>query len=147
MNRQLSFKKIILMNAPIAKVWDALINPEIIKKYLFGTNTITDWQPGSSIRFVGQWEGKDYEDKGTVLQFETQKILQYNYWSSFSGQPDTPENYSIVTFELFERGNKTELHLSQQNFKNQDACDHSEQNWTHVLRTMAELVEGTPTGR
>jgi uncharacterized protein YndB with AHSA1/START domain len=142
MNTQLSFTKNILVSAPIAQVWDALINPEMIKKYLFGTNTITDWKVGQPIKFTGEWDGNTYEDKGTVLQFEPQKTLQYDYWSSSSGVPDTPENHSVVTFELFERGNKTELQLRQENFKDQAACDHSEQNWTAVLQTMAGLVEG-----
>lgn len=26
------------------KVWDALVTPETIKKYMFGTNVVTDWR-------------------------------------------------------------------------------------------------------
>jgi uncharacterized protein YndB with AHSA1/START domain len=34
--------KEISIHADSAKVWEALTNPEIIKKYLFGTQTISD---------------------------------------------------------------------------------------------------------
>ena len=32
------------IDAPVDKVWDALINPEMIKKYMFGTTAISDWK-------------------------------------------------------------------------------------------------------
>src|SRR5215831_12593852 len=92
-------KKSIHINASTSKVWDALVNPAIIKQWLFGTNTISDWKVGSPIYFTGEWQGTAYKDKGTILQFEKEKVFQYNYWSGFSGLPDTIENYSIITFE------------------------------------------------
>lgn len=51
-------KKTIAIQASKAEVWDALINPEKIKKYLFGTETKTDWKVGSSIVFSGVWEDR-----------------------------------------------------------------------------------------
>ena len=36
MNRELSIHKSIKFNAEKSKVWDALVNPNIIKEYLFG---------------------------------------------------------------------------------------------------------------
>jgi len=72
----------IKIQATIREVWEALTNPELIKKYLFGTNTITDWEVGSPIRFTGEWEGKTYEDKGTILGIQNNKLLKYDYWSS-----------------------------------------------------------------
>ena len=54
--------KSISINAPIAKVWDALTNPMIIKLYLFGTDVATDWKEGSPIFFRGNWHGKPYEE-------------------------------------------------------------------------------------
>src|SRR5882724_6238731 len=97
------------INAPVSKVWEALTKPEIIKQYFFDTNTITDWKVGSSIKFEGVWEGKSYQDKGTVLVFEPQKKISYSYWSSMSGIEDKPENYVTVTYELSEENSKTKL--------------------------------------
>ena len=47
----------ITIHASISKVRDALTNPEILKQYFFGTDTITDWKPGSPIKFKGEWQG------------------------------------------------------------------------------------------
>jgi uncharacterized protein YndB with AHSA1/START domain len=49
-----------------SKVWNALTDPEQIKKYFFGTETVSDWKVGSPITFSGVWEGKPYIDKGTI---------------------------------------------------------------------------------
>ncbi len=61
-------RKSITIHAPPSRVWEALTNPELIKQYLFGTQAISNWKVGSQIRYKGVWEGKAYEDKGTVLE-------------------------------------------------------------------------------
>jgi len=129
------------INAPTTKVWDALINPEQIKMYLFGTQTHCDWKVGSPIRFTGEWDGKSYEDKGTILAIEKEKILSYDYWSNFSGVADVPENYQIVTFQLKIVEGKIRLSLTQQNIRSEEAKSHSEENWKMVLNSLKELVE------
>jgi uncharacterized protein YndB with AHSA1/START domain len=59
----LTLNKSITINAPRQTVWDAITKPELIKKYFFGTNTVTTWKVGTPIFFRGEWEGKPYEDK------------------------------------------------------------------------------------
>ena len=41
----------ISIDATASKVWEALTTPRIIKQYFFGTDAISDWQPGSAIIF------------------------------------------------------------------------------------------------
>ena len=47
MKNNIATKVKTTINAPVSKVWDALTNPETIKQYFFGTDTITDWRAGS----------------------------------------------------------------------------------------------------
>jgi uncharacterized protein YndB with AHSA1/START domain len=129
------------INAPKSNVWDALVNPEKVKQYLFGTNLICDWKVGSPILFKGEWHGKAYEDKGILLRFEPMLILQYSYWSSFSGLPDAAEHYQIVTYQLREEKGKVILSVKQENCASEETKAHSEKNWTMVLGTIKELVE------
>jgi len=70
----------------------------------------------SSITFTGVWEGKPYEDKGTILEIIKEKILKYNYWSNFSGEKDESANYSNITYLLKEQNGKTEFTIVQDNF-------------------------------
>jgi len=141
MNNSLVLNKPILINASVSKVWEALVNPEHIKKYLFGTETISDWKAGSPIAFVGSWEGKEYRDGGTILRIEKEKLLEYTYWSSMSGTADVPENYSTLTFELFPEGNSTRIEFSQRGFESQESLEHSEGNWAMVMGGLKTLAE------
>ncbi|HTK22452.1 MAG TPA: SRPBCC family protein [Mucilaginibacter sp.] len=137
----LSLTTSIDVNAPAAKVWQALTNPEIVKKYFFGTNVKTDWKKGSPILWEGKWEGKTYQDKGVILDIEPGRCVKYNYWSSMSGTEDKPENYQDITYALNEQGGKTTLSITQDNIKNEDAKKHSEENWQGVFGKMKEMVE------
>lgn len=128
-------------NAPKSTVWDALIDPEKVKQYLFGTNLICDWKVGSPILFKGEWEGKPYEDKGIILRFEHAQIIQYSYWSGFSGLVDSPENYQVITYSLLEREGKTKLSLTQENCATEETKAHSEKNWEMVFGLMKQMVE------
>src|SRR4051812_30539124 len=98
MKSNITLKVSLPIMAPKSKVWKALTDPDQIKKYFFGTETKTTWQPGTPITFSGEWEGKPYLDKGTVLEVEPEKMLKYNYWSSFSGTDDVPENYANIVY-------------------------------------------------
>ncbi len=131
----------ITIKAPASKVWEALTKPELIKQYLFGTETITDWKVGSPIAYKGVWEGKSYEDKGKILQFEPEKILETTYWSSMGGLQDAPENYNKVTYELSAGDGQTTLTITQDNCKSEEGRTHSEKNWTMVLGKIKEILE------
>jgi len=37
------------IDAPVHSVWDGLTNPDKIKKYMFGTSIISNWNDGSKI--------------------------------------------------------------------------------------------------
>lgn len=131
----------ININAPVSKVWNALTKPEIIKQYFFGTDTITDWKPGSSIKFKGEWQGKSYEDKGTIIDVQKNKLIKYDYWSSMSGIEDKPENYLIITYQLSGEDGNVTLNLSQENIIDEKTKIHSEENWNKVLQGLKKVVE------
>lgn len=133
------------IKADKAKVWEALTKPEIIKQYFFGTNTKTSWEPGSPIFFEGEWQGKKYQDKGTILDFQEERLVKYNYWSSMSGIEDKPENYVIVTYALSGEDGDLTLTITQENIPDEKMKEHSKENWLKVMNGMKELVEkGTP---
>ncbi|MBC7889307.1 MAG: SRPBCC domain-containing protein [Ferruginibacter sp.] len=131
----------ISIHATASAVWNALTNPELIKQYLSGTEAISEWKEGSPIIFKGEWEGKLYEDKGTILIVELNKLLKYNYWSSLSGREDKPEHYEVITYELFEEGGDTTMTVTQENIPDEKMKAHSVQNWRKILNGMKEIIE------
>lgn len=134
-------KVVVKINTGTSAVWKAITTPETIKKYLFGTETISDWKVGSRITFKGIWDGKEYLDGGIILQLEPEKILQYTYWSSMSGTEDIPENYSTITFELVKENDGTLLTLTNDNCKTEQMKDHLIENWKMVLNGLRALLE------
>ena len=142
MNRNLKVSKSIEINSRAEDVWDVLINPEKIKVYLFGTETITDWKIGNPIIFQGEFEEQKYKDKGNVLENKENEILKYDYWSGFSGLEDKPENYSVVTY-LIEKlsDNQVKFTWTQEGFANEEGRRHSENGLYGMLEQIKKLVE------
>jgi uncharacterized protein YndB with AHSA1/START domain len=130
------------IHAPATKVWQAFVNPEIIKQYLFNTEVVSDWKVGSPITYKGEWQGKPFEDKGRILEIEPGKVLKSTHWSPLSSVPDSPENYHTVTYTLSEWGESTEVTITQDNNASEEEQAHSQKNWETVLAGMKNLLEG-----
>lgn len=141
MNHQLEVNKTIEISVSPMLVWRALTDRESIRQYFFGTEAISDWQPGSSLVFKGEWEGNTYEDKGRIHMAVPGKLLVYDYWSGFSGLEDIPENYSMVSYTLDKSGKGTLITLTQKGFASQEARAHAEGGWVMVLQNLKELLE------
>jgi uncharacterized protein YndB with AHSA1/START domain len=133
----------VVVNASREKIWEALTKPELVKRYFFGTNLVTDWTVGSALFFRGDWNGKAYEDKGTVLSFDPPKSLSFDYWSAFSGHEDRPDLRQIVRYDLEETDGGIRVSVDQSNVDTQEHADHGAKNWQGVLEALKKLVEQT----
>lgn len=131
----------ITLNTTPERVWHALTDPAEIKKYLFGTDAHSDFKKGSSITYTGEWEGKKYQDKGTIIESVPNRLLHTTYYSSMSGKEDKPENYSNVLYRIEPAGNQTVLTIVQDNNADEKSRDHSQANWTMVLMSLKKVVE------
>jgi uncharacterized protein YndB with AHSA1/START domain len=141
MPKNLATRSEITINAPVAKVWAALLDPAMIKQYMFDSDVVSDWEEGSPIIWKGQWKGKPYEDKGVILKMEPQRLLQLTHYSPLTGTPDVPESYHTLTYELTELEKGTRLTLTQDNNENQQALEHSQGMWDGMLVTLKKLLE------
>jgi uncharacterized protein YndB with AHSA1/START domain len=102
---------------------------------------MSDWRVGSSITYTGVWNGRQYEDKGEVIQVIQNKLLKTTYWSSLSNRPNTPENYNNATYSLFEENGSTLLTITQDNNPTQESAIHSQRKWQNVLEAMKAILE------
>jgi uncharacterized protein YndB with AHSA1/START domain len=137
--------KAVTIDATKRAVWNALTDPDKVKQYLHGTEMSTDWKEGGPIVWRGEWKGRRYEDKGTVLAVEPQKLLKYTHWSPLGGSEDKPENYHTVTYVLAgDDGKTTTLTLTQDNNASQEEADKmANDNWGPVLNGLKETVESS----
>jgi len=131
----------ITIHAPAEKVWNALTDAGSIEQWLHGTHVETNWKVNSPITYRGEWEGKTYEDKGTIIEVEAPKRFRATYWSAFSGLEDRPENYSVVSYELKEEAGSTKLTLTQSNTPTEDDAKNVAKNWSVPLQKLKELLE------
>jgi uncharacterized protein YndB with AHSA1/START domain len=129
------------VEAPVARVWRALTDPDEIERYMFGSRVETDWEPGSPIVWRGTYEGKAYEDKGEVVAVEPERRLEVTHFSPLSGREDVPANYHTVVYELEQRGGTTRVALSQDNNSSLEAAEHSKANWEKMLAGLKEVAE------
>ena len=149
MNAPLFVKNTISINASATKVWDALINPEQTKKYMFGCETVSDWKVGSSLGWKAIYEGKEMVFvKGNILKIDPEKHLSYTTFDPFSTLKDIPENYLTVTYDLLEHEGKTTLNVSQGDFskvgdgeKRYNDVFNGGDGWNPVLVKIKELIE------
>lgn len=140
MDKQLKLSETIHIEAPAAKVWAAITDKVKIREYFFGTDVTSDWKVGSPVIWSGEWKGERYEEKGSVLAVEKDRQLSFTYLSS--GKEDKPENYAVIVYKLESNGNgATKFTVFQENFENQEACDHSKENWRVVLNGLKKVAE------
>ena len=130
-----------VIDAPIDVVWRAITTPSQIKRWFFGVDTDSDWTVGSQLVHSGEYQGKPYVDKGTILEFEPPKRLVHTHWSDVSGKPDAPDNYQHVAWELAERDGGTELTITERNLPSDEAAKTSEQAWEMALASLKKVLE------
>lgn len=131
----------ISINAPVERVWEAITDPDHIKKYMFGVDVKSDWQVGGNITYTGVWKDKPFEDKGKILELAPHKVLKTSYWTAFTGRQDKPENYDVITYELVEDGGQTMLTISTENNFSQEEADQTAKNWAEVEESIKKLLE------
>jgi uncharacterized protein YndB with AHSA1/START domain len=142
MDKNLTASQSIQINSTTKKLWDVLTNPETIKFFLYGTETLSDWKVGSPIIFQGEYNGTTYKDRGNVLENRQNELLSYNYWSGFSGLEDKPENYSLVSYKIERIADRQVIFTWTQNgFASKEGQCHTEQGLIAMLEQIKKLAE------
>jgi uncharacterized protein YndB with AHSA1/START domain len=148
MPKQLIVKNEILINAPISKVWDVLINPEQTPKYMYGCKIVSDFKVGGSIEWNATMDGKEITYvKGNIISIEHDKFLAYTAFDPLGTYEDIPENYLTVSYSLstdngltlftVTQGDYTQVANGEQRFNEAIAAG----GWSTLLDEIKKLVE------
>ena len=133
----------ITIHALPAKVWEAITQPALIRQWMSETpiEIITNWKVGEPITIQGDWYHSRFENKGVVLQFEPERILEYSHLSSLSRLPDQVENYSVIRFALTPLEDGTELTITLSNFPTEVIYKHLAFYWNVTLVLLKKFIE------
>lgn len=149
MSQPLFVKNTITIEAPANTVWDALVNPEQTKKYMFGCETVSDWKPGSTLDWVGEYEGKRMVFvKGNIVAIEPGRYLSYTTIDPNSNIDDKAENYLTVTYTLEPQNGHTVFTVTQGDYskvaegeRRYEEAYNGGQGWQPILDQIKQLVE------
>ena len=121
-------------NAPVNKVWKALTDRDLMQQWYFN---IAAFKPevGFEFTFDGGSKEKTYTHLCKVLEVVPNKKLSYSWrYKDYEGN-------SVVTFELFDEGEKTRLKLTHTGLEtfpqvSKDFAKESfAQGWTYITGT------------
>ncbi|MES2427887.1 MAG: SRPBCC domain-containing protein [Bacteroidota bacterium] len=121
-------------NSPVSKVWEALTNNEQMKQWYF---QLEDFKPevGFTFRFSGTDKGVTFWHKCVITEVIPLKKLAHSWrYEEYPGD-------SLVTWELFDEGDKTRLKLTHTGLETFPADNPSfgkesfTKGWTHITGT------------
>jgi uncharacterized protein YndB with AHSA1/START domain len=141
MAQTLIAKCCIQINNTVDEAWKALVNPEIVEKYMLGSKQLSDWRKGSSIIWKKDFNGRKFEDKGEVLEITPRKSLKYTHYSPASGRPDAPENYQTVSVTLKENANGALVELTSDNNVSENEKAMTEHIWAYYLQGLKLIMD------
>ena len=147
--KKLILQNNILINVNLSKVWDALVNPEQTKQYMFGCKTVSDFKIGSPLLWQANYEEKDVIFvKGIILDIEPNRLLKYTVIDPNASMADSPENYLNVTYQLEQQNGLTNLTVFQDGIEGAADGDkrfkdiqNNGEGWNPILVAIKKLVE------
>jgi uncharacterized protein YndB with AHSA1/START domain len=89
------------------RLWEAITDPEIRRKYNFGAGVVSDWQPGSRIE-MGAANAPGLLGEGTVLEVDPPRRLVHTM-TALWGDDVKAEGESRVTWEITQVADSCQL--------------------------------------
>jgi uncharacterized protein YndB with AHSA1/START domain len=74
------------VTASAETAWAALIEPDTVRRYYYGTVPRTTWEVGSPVEFVD--DDGDVQIRGEVLEFDPPRRLAHTFVATWYGQDD-----------------------------------------------------------
>lgn len=136
-----SVQQSIRIRAKPSVVWSALVDPVKLARWMGGAQVESAWEPGSTITFTGTLHGHPYEDRGTVLACEPERVLRYNHWGFLSRLADSDETRTVITLTLTSEGDETHLEVSHDNLASYDVFGHARFFWRNALLDVKGIAE------
>ena len=128
--------------APRAKVFGAWTKPEVLKKWFAPSDDYSipfaelDLQVGGKYRIgMKSPTGDTHIAVGTYREIKNPEKLVFTWTWEGTEMPDT-----LVTVELHDRGQSTEMVLTHELFPNKTEAERHNQGWTGCLDRLTKIL-------
>jgi uncharacterized protein YndB with AHSA1/START domain len=137
-----SFVHVTHIAATPEKLWQALTDGALTRKYWYGRRVESDWKVGSPVTFWYEAaDGEAVSDRGIVLESRRPRRLSYTFHVEFIDEL-RDAHPSRVTFEIEPGGDEVKLTLTHDGFepgsKILEAC---RSGWPAILGSLKSLLE------
>jgi uncharacterized protein YndB with AHSA1/START domain/DNA-binding transcriptional ArsR family regulator len=120
------------------KLWQALTDGEVTKRYFFGEAVHSDWKAGSEWHSTGPEGNRDVE--GKVIESDPPRRLVMTWRALYD--PDLSSELSRVTYFIEKRGDVCKLAVTHELADAPKTAQHvSKDGWTLILSTLKTLLE------
>jgi len=120
------------------KLWQALTDGEVTKRYFFGETVHSDWKAGSAWHSSGPEGNRDVE--GKVIESDPPRRLVMTWRALYD--PDLSSESSRVTYLIEKRGDVCKLAVTHELADAPKTAKHvSKDGWTLVLSGLKTLLE------
>lgn len=128
------------MPAPREVVFEAWIDPEGIREWMCPGDATSaearlDVRVGGSFRIVMKGKERDYVHVGTYQVVEPPAKLVFT-WAA----PEKPDEITLVTVEIFDHGEESELVLTHERFSKSDVAQRYENGWGTIAEKFAAYL-------
>lgn len=130
----------IPMTGSIEQVWNALTVPSQIRQWQFGSDVLTSWEVGSSIRFINALEDRIIEQSGRVLEFTPQSTIRYSL-SNQEANEETPSESFEIGFHLSKKSDGVMLEFVQIDKRNNAKSAIGNYLFHPIFRALKKFVE------
>jgi uncharacterized protein YndB with AHSA1/START domain len=121
------------------KLWQALIDPELTRRYWVETWQESEWKPGSSWRLMIP-DGR-VGDSGEILEIEPGRRLVLTWRNEFKAEL-REESDSRLTYEIEQQGEAVKLTVIHESEKPGSKLIEAVSNgWPHILASLKSLLE------
>jgi uncharacterized protein YndB with AHSA1/START domain len=134
------FLYVTYIRAPAQKVWDALTDPEVNRKFWGGYHQQSSWKVGDDYGIQGP-DGRVW-DTGKVLAFEPPKHLSVS-WLHLMDEAMKAEGVSTAIFDLEPQENRsTKLTVTHSiGIANSKLVGAVSTGWPMILSSLKSLLE------
>lgn len=132
----------IIINEKSSAIWNKIVDPASIQKWLNGAIVDTTWQLNSRVEFKFVEEPKPRFDWGKIIEILENERLVLNLWSKDYGNDDVADPYKVITYDLKYLGNnQTRLSLTVASFDTPEEVEERKHIVEKILNTIKTLVE------